>query len=84
MDKTVHPGITNIGRKPTIRGEHLAGVETYIYGWDRDIYGKEIEVRLLSFMRPERRFGSIEELKRQVLSDKEEGRKRHEEKRKRA
>lgn len=81
MDGAVHPGITNIGRKPTIRGEHPAGVETYIYGWDRDIYGKEIEVRLLSFMRPERRFGSIEELKRQVLSDKEEGRKRHAEKR---
>lgn len=79
IDGKVYPGITNIGRKPTIKGEHPAGVETYIYDWKKDIYGKNIEVKLLSFLRPERKFESVEELKRQVLSDKEEGRRWHEE-----
>ena len=36
-------------------------------------------MKLLSFLRPERKFESVEELKRQVLSDKEEGRRWHEE-----
>ena len=79
IDGCIYPGITNIGRKPTIKGEHPAGVETHIYDWTKDIYGKDIEVRLLFFMRPERRFASVEELKAQVLSDKEKGRRLHRE-----
>ena len=74
IDGKLYPGITNIGRKPTIKGEHLAGVETHIYDWTRDIYGKDVKVRLLTFLRPEKKFDSVEELKAQVLHDKEEGR----------
>lgn len=64
-------GITNIGRKPTIRGEYPAGVETYIYGVNEDLYGREIRVRLLDFQRPERKFETVEQLKAQVQADKE-------------
>ena len=74
IDGKLYPGITNIGRKPTIKGEHPAGVETHIYDWTRDIYGKDVKVRLLTFMRPEKKFDSVEDLKAQVLHDKEEGR----------
>ena len=74
IDGKLYPGITNIGRKPTIKGEHPAGVETHIYDWTRDIYGKDVKVRLLTFLRPEKKFDSVEELKAQVLHDKEEGR----------
>lgn len=74
IDGKLYPGITNIGRKPTIKGEHPAGVETHIYDWTRDIYGKDVKVRFLTFMRPERKFDSVEDLKAQVLHDKEEGR----------
>mgnify|MGYP000402860702 CR=1 FL=1 len=63
IDGKLYPGITNIGRKPTIKGEHPAGVETHIYDWTRDIYGKDVKVRLLTFMRPEKKFDSVEELK---------------------
>lgn len=78
IDGIVYNSITNIGRKPTIEGQHPVGVETYIYDLNQDLYGKWIEVRLLSFMRPEMKFHGIEELKTQVLSDKENGRKLHE------
>lgn len=78
IDGCVYPSITNIGKKPTIAGEHPAGVETYIYNWNQDLYGSWIEVRLLSFLRPERKFHGMEELKAQVLADKETGWRLHE------
>ena len=69
-------GITNIGRKPTIKGEFPAGVETYIYGVSGDLYGKRIRVSLVDFLRPEMKFESVEQLKAQVQSDKEAVRRR--------
>ncbi len=63
-----YPGITNIGYKPTI-GEYFRGVETYIFNFDSDLYGKTIEVQLHSFEREERKFETIEELKEQMHSD---------------
>lgn len=77
IDGKVCNSITNIGRKPTIEGEHPVGVETYIYDLNEDLYDKWIEVRLIGFIRPERKFSGVEELKTQVLSDKEKGRQMH-------
>ena len=77
IDGTCRGSITNIGKKPTITGERPAGVETYIYDLNEDLYGKWIEVRLLRFLRPEMKFSDVDELKRQVLNDKETGRRMH-------
>lgn len=66
-------GITNIGYKPTVSAEGQMGVETYIYGFDGEVYGKEITVRLLKFKRPERKFSGKAELKEQMMKDMEEG-----------
>lgn len=66
-------GITNIGRKPTVEGESPVGVETYVFEFDRDVYGEQIEVQLLHYMRPERKFESLDKLKEQLLKDKEYG-----------
>jgi riboflavin kinase/FMN adenylyltransferase len=70
--QTYH-GVTNIGRKPTVDGTFV-GVETYLFGTEEDLYGKEAEVRLLSFRRPERKFASVEELKTQMECDIQAGR----------
>ncbi len=67
-------GMTNIGRKPTISEKEKVGAETYIYDFDRDVYGDLIEVKLLEFMRPEMKFNSLEALKKQVESDLESAR----------
>ena len=40
-------------------------------GLDEDLYGKNIEVQLLNFERPEQRFGTLEELKARIEKDKE-------------
>lgn len=66
-------GVTNIGKKPTV-GEYAVGVETYLMNFHEDIYGEEIQVFFHEFIRPEKKFGSVEELRRQVEQDKETAR----------
>lgn len=63
------PGITNIGRKPTVGGAARRGAETHIFGFEGDIYGSDIRVRLHTFVRPEKKFDSLESLKRQMQAD---------------
>lgn len=72
-ETSVYGGISNIGRKPTISGENPVSVETYIMGFEGDLYGKQIEVQFLNFERPETKFGSLEELKAQIEKDREYG-----------
>ena len=74
VGERVYKGITNIGCKPTVNEVNQAGVETYLYNFAQDIYGKEITVRLFSFHRPEQKFESVEALKRQMAADIAQGR----------
>lgn len=71
------PSITNIGTKPTVKDDVVMGVETYIYEFDEDVYGEELEVYLLSFKRPEMRFDSVDDLKAQMAKDIAAGREYH-------
>ena len=68
----VFKGMTNIGRKPTVSSNNQVGVETYIYDFDEDVYGKFIEVKLCEFRRPEMKFESVEKLKAQMKKDIED------------
>lgn len=68
-DDTIYQGITNIGVKPTIAGIYPIGVETYIYDFSKDIYGKHMTVSFLKRVRPEIKFSNIEELKEQMDKD---------------
>ncbi len=61
-------GVTNIGFRPTVDGSFL-GVETYLYDVRGELYGREVQVGLRQFCRPERRFGSVEELRAQMERD---------------
>lgn len=74
VGERVYKGITNIGCKPTVNDENQAGVETYLYDFAQDIYGKEITVRLFSFHRPEKKFESVDDLKKQMAADIAKGR----------
>ena len=71
VEGTYYGGVTNIGRKPTVSGESPVGAETFLYGIDQDIYGKNIEVQLLSFIRPEKKFDGLEQLKAQIGRDRD-------------
>lgn len=71
------PAITNIGTKPTVDNRSVMGVETYIYDFDADVYGAEMEVGLLHYKRPEMQFDGVEALKAQMAVDLAEGRVYH-------
>lgn len=63
------PGITNVGRKPTVEGENPIGVETHLFDVSEDLYGENVRIRFLEFVRPEQRFPSLTELKEQMQRD---------------
>ena len=69
IDGMSYNSMTNVGIRPTFDdGTHIS-VETNIFDFDRDIYGRSIEVELLAFRRPERKFAGIGELKAQLQKD---------------
>ncbi|WP_298237385.1 bifunctional riboflavin kinase/FAD synthetase [uncultured Algibacter sp.] len=63
-------GMMNIGMNPTVNGDKES-IEVNFFNFDKDIYNKKIKVELLNRLRDEKKFDSIEELKEQLLSDKE-------------
>lgn len=71
VDGAYYGGVTNIGRKPTIHGENPIGAETFIMGLEENLYGKNIEIQLLNFERPEQKFATLEELKARIELDKQ-------------
>ena len=64
-----YKGITNIGCKPTIAEELRRGVETYLFDFSGDLYGKKLTVELYHYERPEMKFKDIAALKKQMDAD---------------
>lgn len=67
-------GISNVGCKPTVSDENRVRIETYLYDFDGDLYGREMIVEFLHFRRPERKFDSVEAMKTQIAADIAAGR----------
>lgn len=72
-----YTAISNVGYKPTVSEEHIMGVETFLYDFDGDLYGENIEIELLAFHRPEARFECVNALKKQLQNDILVGRQWH-------
>lgn len=70
----LYRAISNVGCKPTVTDERVMGVESYLYDFDRTIYGERIEVYLGEFRRPEQKFDGLDALKRQLEEDIAAGR----------
>lgn len=65
-----YPSVTNVGLKPTIdQTELVKNVETHIFNFNKDIYGKEIRVEFLKRIREEIKFATIEDLSKQIETD---------------
>lgn len=69
IDGRVYRGVTNIGVKPTLDSSGIPLAETHFPGFKGDIYGKDLNLRLAGFVRPEMKFPSSERLREQILSD---------------
>ncbi|MBR5114559.1 MAG: bifunctional riboflavin kinase/FAD synthetase [Oscillospiraceae bacterium] len=70
-DPTVYRAVTNIGVRPTVSGDGVVSVESYILDFSRNIYGYRVRLEFMAFIRPERKFSGIDELKAQILADAE-------------
>ncbi|MBR3684437.1 MAG: bifunctional riboflavin kinase/FAD synthetase [Lachnospiraceae bacterium] len=77
VDGCEYAAITNIGMKPTVSDKPVVGVETFLYNYSGDLYGKKIEVYMLQFLRPEQKFETVELLIRQLEQDKRKGQEYH-------
>ena len=68
-DGTCHKGVANIGRRPTVNAEPESRLEVHVFDYDADLYGQEITVALLSYIRAEVRFSGLDALKAQIAAD---------------
>lgn len=66
----MYPAVTNIGIRPTFLLQKPMS-ETNIIGFEGDLYGDDIRVELLSFLRPETRFDGMDQLKAAIANDAE-------------
>ncbi len=68
LDDKSYPAVANVGCRPTVDGT-LTVLEVHILEFDEDIYGRYIRVGFLHFLRPEQKFDSVDELRKQIEQD---------------
>ena len=73
-EKEKYNAVVNIGKNPTLKPGELS-VEVHILDFNRDIYGKKIDVSIEKHLRDEKKFGSMEELRQGIGNDVENWRK---------
>ena len=61
-DGTQYVGVTNVGVRPTVSEANRVTVETYLTGFDGDLYGQELRLDFCAYLRPEKKFPSTREL----------------------
>ena len=61
-------GVANIGVRPTFGGAGVV-LEVFLFDFDDDLYGKRLRVRLVDFLRPEKKFDGVDDLKAQIAQD---------------
>ncbi len=64
-----HPGVANVGVRPTIGGRQKVVLETHLFDFDGDIYGRYVEVHFQRKIRDEKQFESLESLRNEIEQD---------------
>ena len=73
-DGSEHMGVTNIGVRPTVNHTDTVTAETFILDYSGNLYGKSVRLDFYKRLRPEKKFGSVEELRDQILKDADDAR----------
>ena len=68
VDDQTYVSLCNIGTRPTVNGNGITA-ETHLLDFDGDLYGKEITIAFYQFLRPEKKFDSLEDLQGQIAAD---------------
>ena len=64
-------GMCNIGHRPTVSSNNARTIETNIFGFEEDIYGLDIKVTFLQKIRDEKKFDTLDDLKNQLVNDRD-------------
>jgi riboflavin kinase / FMN adenylyltransferase len=71
----VHLGVVNLGVRPTVTtGKSERVLEIHLFDFDRDIYGRDVEVRFVKYLRPEEKFANVDALIAQIRRDADQAR----------
>ena len=68
-----HCGVASLGIRPMFESP-VPLLETYLFGFSGELYGKHFAVELIAYLRPEKKFDSLDALKRQMVDDSEAAR----------
>lgn len=74
IDGSIHPAVTNIGRRPTFETDGERVVETHLFDYDEDLYGRRIRLAFVRRLRGERAFPDAGTLRRQIAADCDQAR----------
>jgi riboflavin kinase/FMN adenylyltransferase len=69
LEGVAYPGVVNLGYRPTVSNEKQRVLEIHLLDFKRDIYSKDLEVRFIRYLRPEKKFESVDALVRQIECD---------------
>lgn len=75
IDGSNFPGVANLGIAPTLREDEKPILEVHLYEKDIDLYGKDVEVTFHTYIRPEKKFSTIDQLKDRIKLDIEEAKR---------
>ena len=68
-DGQVVPGVANLGRRPTLGGDPASRLEAHLFDFADDLYGQEVSVALIAFLREERKYPDFAALVAQIKAD---------------
>ena len=71
-----YPSVTNVGVKPTV-GTYKKNMETHIFNFNKELYGKHIKIEFLKMTRDEVKFDSVDELSAQIARDCRQAKEYH-------
>ncbi len=75
IDGEQYRGVINLGIRPTVSsGKSERVLEIHLFDFNRDIYGHDVEVRFLRFLRPEKKFENLDALVQQIRQDVQQAR----------
>ena len=67
-EEDIYNGIANFGERPTVRGKKLL-LEVHLFNFSKNIYGKNLTVEFLAFIRDEKKFENFDKLIQQIRKD---------------
>lgn len=66
---TQYGGMMNVGERPTVQGDHTLSIEVHLFDYNDNLYGQQLNIQFIDYMREEKHFDSLETLQRTLHHD---------------